>query len=249
MKKNICLIIILCLSVILVSCSNKKNLVNNKREVSSKIDSDLVQQLVGTWEGDGDANYPAYGKYTIEEKDGYLFFDEEKLQIVNTEDNEIFTQTKEENPSYYDFKLNDNKLTVYPSYPVPEGTTGGNLAPMGLVREDDLSIDLSMLVGKWESIDEQEIYYIIIEKVSDSTIKFANNLQNNNNEFLEIEEISKNSILALTSDNKTRYTFIFSEKGEMTSFVGVNADFYKDEKLENTPVGLSKPMIYRKMND
>ena len=47
---------------LLVSCSNKTGLeeehVIRKREVSSEIDMNLVNGIVGNWIGDPDASYP-----------------------------------------------------------------------------------------------------------------------------------------------------------------------------------------------
>jgi hypothetical protein len=112
MKRIVLLIVCSCLSFLLISCSNKKGLEEEEiigiREVSSKIDMDLVSKLVGNWKGDIHASYPAYGKRTIIGRDRYIFFDNQKLQITNTENNLIYTQTSEEKPFYYDFRLTGN---------------------------------------------------------------------------------------------------------------------------------------------
>lgn len=131
------LTILLFISLFLISCSNKNELEEaaNKRNVSSEIDAKLVEKVVGEWVGDTTGNYPTYGKFTITEKNKHLFFDDKKLQITETIDGIIFTQTEEEKPFYYDFKVIDNKLTVYLSYPTKKGFTGGDLASMALIKD------------------------------------------------------------------------------------------------------------------
>ncbi|MDT2831489.1 hypothetical protein P7H62_10915 [Vagococcus carniphilus] len=131
------LTVLLFISLFLISCSNKNELEKaaDKRNVSSEIDAKLVENVVGEWVGDTTGNYPIYGKFTITEKNQFLFFDDKKLQITKTVDDIVFTQTEEEKPFYYDFKVIDKKLTVYPSYSTRKGFTGGLLAPMELIKD------------------------------------------------------------------------------------------------------------------
>lgn len=110
------------------------------------------------------------------------------------------------------------------------------------VQKERINIDF--LYGEWESIDEYTEDYIVIDKLNDDTIKYSDNLERKDSQELKIEEISKDSITALTKDEKTRYRFIFSKEGKLTSFFGVNGDYYADEKPENIPAGLSKPIEY-----
>ncbi|MDT2814777.1 hypothetical protein [Vagococcus carniphilus] len=133
------LTVLLSISLFLISCSNKNELeeATKKRNVSSEIDAKLVENVVGEWVGDIADNYPTYGKFTITEKNQSLFFDDKKLKITKTIDNIIFTQTEEEKPFYYDFKVIDKKLTVYPSYSTRKGFTGGSLAPMELIKDGE----------------------------------------------------------------------------------------------------------------
>ena len=133
------LTVLLSISLFLISCSNKNELEEaaDKRNVSSEIDAKLVKNVVGEWVGDTAGNYPTYGKFTITEKNQSLFFDDKKLRITKTIDGIIFTQTEEEKPFYYDFKVIDKKLTVYPSYSTRKGFTGGSLAPMELIKDGE----------------------------------------------------------------------------------------------------------------
>lgn len=248
-KKIIYLLLLSCFIFVVASCSNKKDLKNDetefKREVSSEIDDDLVEQLVGTWRNDATANYPAQKTSTIHAEDGYIFFEDEKLQITSTNDNQIFSQTDEEEPFYYDFKIDKNKLTVYPSYLVPKGYVGGSLAPMEYIKDETL-VDISMIVGDWESVEESETYYISIEKNSNDSIFYADNLEKKDRQLLKMDEISNDAITALTEDESSRYSFIISNENEITAFMAVNPDYYT-EKGEEIPVGMSKPTKYRKI--
>lgn len=248
-KKIIYLLLLSCFILVVSSCSNKKDLKNDetefKREVSSEIDDDLVEQLVGTWKNDATANYPAQKTSTIHVEDGYIFFDDEKLQITSTNDNQIFSQTDGEKPFYYNFEIDKNKLTVCPSYPVPKGSVGGDLAPMEYIKDETL-VDISMIVGDWKSVEESETYYIRIEKNSDNSILYADNLEKKDIQLLKIDDISNDSISALTEDESSRYSFIISNENEITAFMAVNPDYYT-EKGEEIPVGTSKPIKYKKI--
>lgn len=124
--------------VLLVSCSQKyssKEDVSNKREFSSKIGIDLVDMLIGDWLGDEAKSYEVEGYYKILVSNSYVYFNEKEFQITDTKDNVVFTQTKEDNPFYYDFQITDIKLEVLPLYPVPKGSNRGSLMTMRLVRE------------------------------------------------------------------------------------------------------------------
>ncbi|MHC5374879.1 hypothetical protein ACYSNU_13880 [Enterococcus sp. LJL120] len=245
MRKKFWLVCILFMILLLSSCSNNGGL--EEREVASTIDTELVTKITGDWLGDTTANYPAQGKFTIVEKGGYVFFDGNKLHVIDTINNEIHTQTDGEKPFYYDFKLNDNKLTVYPSYSVPEGMAGGSLAPMDLVRDDEKTTDISTLYGEWVSVEESETYYMSIEKVSDNSIRYADNLENTDSQILEIEEVSRESVTALTEDEASCYSFILSDESDkITVFMGVNPSYYEG-KGEESPTGLSKPIVYKKV--
>lgn len=111
----------------------------------------------------------------------------------------------------------------------------------------NIETDASMLEGNWVSEGEEEIYYIVIKSVTDTSIEYSDNLEEKNSQILEIDSISNDAISTLTQDKKTFYRFIFLEDDKITSFSGVNTDFYKNKKTEEIPVGLSKPITYRKM--
>lgn len=250
MKKTIWLSFILSLTVIMISCSNKKGLeeesFSDKREVSSELNLELVNSLIGDWIGDGNGNYPGYGKRTIIEKDGYIYFGDEKLQIYDTIDNVVLTQTDEESPFFYDFKINEEKLTVYPSYPVPEGMVGGSLAPMEFVRDDGVMIDVTDLYGEWQSIEESSKSYLWIEPVSEGLIQYADNVEKKESQTLTIEEMTENSIVALSEDKTSSYMFTFNNRDELTVLVGAhsNDDILKEEDI---PGGLSVPVKYKRI--
>ena len=249
MKKAIWLSFILSLTVIMISCSNKKGLeeesFSDKREVSSELNLELVNSLVGDWIGDANGNYPGYGKRTITENNGYIYFKDEKLQIYDTIDNVVLTQTDEESPFFYDFKVNKEKLTVYPSYPVPEGMVGGSLAPMEFVRDDGAMIDVTDLYGEWQSIEESSNSYLLIEPVSEGLIQYADNVEKKESQTLTIEEMTENSIVALSEDKTSSYMFTFNNKDELTVLVGAYSN--DDILREDIPGGLSVPAKYKRI--
>ncbi len=250
MKRIVLLIVFSCLSFLLVSCSNKKGLeeeeIIGKRVLSSKIDMDLVNKIVGNRKGDPDTSYPAYGKRTITGKDGYIFFDNQKLQITNTENNVIYTQTSEEKPFYYDFRVIGNKLEVLPSYPVAKGMTGGDLMPIQYVRDDETKIDSSELFGEWQSVDELETHYISIKQVSDGVISYADNLENKDSQILIVQKNLKGTISTLTEDERAIYYFQMLENNMIEVFSQVNENYYTN-RGEDIPVGTSKPIKYKKI--
>ena len=250
MKKITLLIVYSCLSFLLVSCSNKKVLeeeeIIGKREVSSKIDMDLVSKLVGNWKGDTHASYPAYGKRTIIGRDRYIFFDNQKLQITNTENNLIYTQTSEEKPFYYDFRLTGNKLEVLPSYPVPEGMKGGDLMPSQYIKDDETEIDSLELFGEWQSVDQLEAYYISIKQVSAGVISYADNLENKDSQILIVQKNLKGTISTLTEDERANYYFQMFENNMIEVYGQVNENYYIN-RGEDIPVGTPKPIKYKKI--
>lgn len=253
MKKVMMLVVFLFIILMATSCSNKKGIEEEKvrdkrveREISSKIDLDLVRELEGNWKGDVDASYPAYGMRTIIGKDGYIFYDNQKLQITDAEDNVIYTQTSEENPFYYDFRLTGNKLDVLPSYPVLEGMTGGSLMPSQYVRDNEIKKDSSQLIGEWQSVDESENYYVYIKQVSDGVISYADNLEKKDSQILIEQKNSKDSISTLTEDERVIYYFQMLESDTIEVYSQVNENYYAN-KGEDIPVGMSKPIKYKKI--
>lgn len=135
MKKIVKVLLVISIFLILVSFSTKSEQ-SKENQAPSTIDSFLVEQLNSEWIGDSDANYPAQGRKTITQKNGYVYFENEKLQIIETRADIIFTQTKEDNPLFYDFKINKNKLKVLPWHPVSKGKSGGDLKLLEYMRDD-----------------------------------------------------------------------------------------------------------------
>ena len=250
MKKIVYALFISSICLMLVSCSNKRGLeeeeVIKEEEVSTEIDKQLVQQLANNWIGEAEGNYPELAKSDIVEKEGYLFFDNKKLKIISATGNEIFTETEEEKPWHYVFEIEDDQLTVYPSYTVPEGMSGGALAPMTFTRDTGEEMAISTLFGEWQSVEEPGVYYMSIREASDGLINYADNLEQKDSQMLKIEKISNDSILALTEDESSFYQFIFSDKNEITAFMGVNSDYFA-KKGEEIPDGMSKPIKYKRI--
>lgn len=133
MKKYIGNLIFILLIFGVSSCA-KKNETNTKREVSSEINMEVVNNVLGEWVRKPDVNYPGEETITITLENNLIIFEDKTLQIVETTNNIVQTQTSEDKPFYYDFKVEGDELTVYPSYPVPKGDVGGDLAPMTFNR-------------------------------------------------------------------------------------------------------------------
>lgn len=108
-------------------------------------------------------------------------------------------------------------------------------------------VDIDFIYGEWQSINEEKEYYLVIDKINDVTIKYSDNLERKDSQELIIEQATKDSVTALTKDEKTRYSFLVSNDERLTSFFGVNASYYADEKPENIPAGLSKPIEYTQL--
>lgn len=108
-------------------------------------------------------------------------------------------------------------------------------------------VNIDFIYGEWQSINEEKEYYLVIDKINDMTITYSNNLERKDSQELIIEQATKDSVTALTKDEKTRYSFLISNDEILTSFFGVNASYYADEKSENIPAGLSKPIEYTQL--
>ena len=105
-------------------------------------------------------------------------------------------------------------------------------------------IDVTKLYGDWESEGEAETYYMSIKEAGANQIEFADNLAGKDSQILTIDTNADKTITALTSDKANRYQFIFSEDNKITSLNGVNTELKTNKNL----VGLSKPIVYRKIN-
>ncbi len=103
--------------------------------------------------------------------------------------------------------------------------------------------NIDFICGEWQSINKDDDYYMVIDKINDKTIKYSDNLERKDSQELPIEEVSKDSVTALTKDEKNRYSFIYSKNDTLMSFFGVSSSYYS-EKGEKAPEGLSKPIEY-----
>ncbi|HCM88723.1 MULTISPECIES: hypothetical protein [Vagococcus] len=116
-------------------------------------------------------------------------------------------------------------------------------------NENGNRLKISDLAGNWQSQHEPEKYYLSIEKKSSDSIEYADNLEGKEPQLLQLESISQDVISALSEDKETRFTFTFSAENTITASFGVNEAFFSDKKQEDRPVGLSKPIEYKKIID
>jgi hypothetical protein len=137
MKKQIKGLLVISLIIVLGACSKQEKQV--RREVSKDINTELVKKVTGAWLGEGEKEKKIYD---ITYKKKALWINQEELEVTETKDNLVLTQTKKEKPFFYDFKIEGENITVMPSYPVPEGQSGGQLAPIKLIPIDTKEIEV-----------------------------------------------------------------------------------------------------------
>ncbi|MGM0124320.1 hypothetical protein IGI37_001697 [Enterococcus sp. AZ194] len=260
MKKIVIGGVILASVMLLVACSNSEASTQETTQAADdkivKINKNLSSQLVGKWflHTDGEAK-----EYEISESEGYVYFDGEKLKVTETTGNHIHTQTEEKQPLDYVFRLEENKVTVLPSYEVSEGSVGGSLAPIELNRDAVKQVNINKtsstmaeftdLIGEWKSEEEQKTYYIrlSLENETEQTLRYVDNLDGKDSQLLKVEEVSNQVMTALTEDESSRYFFDFSEKNILTAASGINPSYYS-KKGEDVPEGMSKPIRYKKID-
>ena len=115
--------------LLIVSGCAKKDDSKKRREVAKEIDTELVQKLSGVWLGEGEKENNVYD-ISYEKKE--LRINGEKLEITSTDNNWVKSQTKSEKIFFYDFEIEGDTISVYPSFPVDKGQVGGVLAPIKL---------------------------------------------------------------------------------------------------------------------
>ena len=109
-------------------------------------------------------------------------------------------------------------------------------------------VALAQLFGDWESVDEPERYYLSLKEAGNKTIVYAPNLTGEDSLELTVDTNEGNTITALTPDKKNRYQFVFEDEQRITAFFGVNTELNKGKKSQDQLVGLSKPIVYRRVN-
>lgn len=137
MKKQFKGFLVISLIIVLGACSKQEK--QMRREVSKDINTELVKKVTGAWLGEGEKEKKIYD---ITYKKQTLWINQEELEVTETKDNLVLTQTKKEKPFFYDFKIEGENITVMPSYPVPEGQSGGQLAPIKLIPIDTKEIEV-----------------------------------------------------------------------------------------------------------
>lgn len=128
MKKQFKVLLIISLLAVLGACSKQEKQV--RREVSKDINTELVKKVTGAWLAEGEKENKVYD---ITYKKEALWINQEELEVTETENNLVLTQTKKGKLYFYDFQIEGNNITVLPSFPVPEGQVGGVLAPIKLI--------------------------------------------------------------------------------------------------------------------
>ena len=130
--------LLLCVILVVTGCG-KKEVPVKRREISSKLDTELVNKLSGTWLGEGEKEKKIYD---IQADDKEIKINDELLEVTETDNNWVKSQTKSGKIFFYDFEIGESDLIVYPSFPVEEGQVGGVLAPFKLkpVESQEISV-------------------------------------------------------------------------------------------------------------
>lgn len=199
MKKQLKILGVISLVVILGACSKQEKL--KRREVSKDINTELVKKVAGAWLGEGEKEKKVYD---ITYNKQALWINQEELEVTETKENLVLTQTKKEKPFFYDFKIEGENITVMPSHPVPEGQSGGQLASIKLIP-----------------IDKKEIEVHNFEK--DELIKFEETLKTS----LEMFERKEAFLLKMT-----RFTTEGDPIFEMLRFNGEEINYYHDNSKD-----------------
>lgn len=130
--KKLLFIPLLAIAIALTACSNSEHEIEQNQQQPKELQQDLLHQLVGTWEAEGEA-------YTIT-YDGSLWLNEEELTVLGTGDQMVYTELAENEGFSYDFKISEDQVTLYRNYGSEEGflsgeVVGGPLAPIELTRK------------------------------------------------------------------------------------------------------------------
>ena len=130
--------LLLCVILVVTGCG-KKEVPVKRREISSELDKELIKKLSGTWLGEGEKEKKIYD---IQADNKEIKINDELLEVTETDNNWVKSQTKSGKIFFYDFEINEKELTVYPSFPVEEGQVGGVLAPFKLkpIESQEISV-------------------------------------------------------------------------------------------------------------
>lgn len=109
------------------------------------------------------------------------------------------------------------------------------------VKKERINIDF--IYGEWQSVNKEEDCYMVIDKMNDVTLRYSDNLERKDRQELKIAEVSKDSVTALTKDEKIKYNFNLSEEGVLSFSSGVNSAYYTN-KGEDIPAGATEAKKY-----
>lgn len=179
------------------------------------INTALVQIIVGTWFAD---SYD-YGTYVITTNHNKIDFNSIHLTIDFTEENTIYTYETDDKKSHYTFKIQEDKVTVYPTYEVEPNTVGGSLAPIILKKQQHISTE--NILSSWQSTDLDYPAFIQVKATFDPlkiNLRLAKTEGDSINETIPLTLESKkspNSLTYLNADESIRYTFTNDENKQL----------------------------------
>lgn len=200
MRKKMIGLVLLFTIFFLSACrkpSQKKNSIN----------PETVQKITGTWFAD---SYD-YGTYVISSDNQKIVFNSIQLIIDFTEENYIYTYETDDKKSHYTFKIEEDEVTVYPTYEVEPNTAGGSLAPIILRKQQQISTE--NILGSWQSTESDYPAFIQVKATFDPLkidllFTQAEGASNPETIPLTLESEEADSSLTYVNVDKTlRYTF------------------------------------------
>lgn len=180
---------------------------HTRPQEKNSITAETVQKITGTWFAD---SYD-YGTYVITSDNKKIDFNSTHLTIDFTEENTIYTYETDDTKSHYTFKIEEDTVTVYPTYEVEPNAVGGSLAPIILKKQQQIST--KNILGSWQSTESDYPAFIQVKATFDPLkidLLLAKAEGASDREIIPLTLESKKadkSLIYLNSDKSLRYTF------------------------------------------
>lgn len=186
-----------------------------QQPAKKEIDTALVEKLTGHWYSD------SYGSasYLITSENDSIYFDGTNLKIEYTQGNRLIAHVSEDETFHYTFEINDDSAIVYPHFDVSESATGGDLAPIVLKKEQQLSVE--SILGTWYSTESDYPAFIQIKATFNPEsidLVLAKDEHSSENETIPLTFEHKQDhahLLFLNADQTVRFTFSIGKNNHL----------------------------------
>lgn len=185
-------------------------------------DWQLVASVTGEWSG-------AEGLIQIDQKGGYLYLDTLLLEIKSTKDQMVYTHEVSDKKSRYQMVVTDKGLTILPSYKIEqkegERITGGDLAPIELVRNDNDKMTIKKMLGDWQSVEDDYPAYLRVRATDDINAVDVYVTQTSEGPLGEADRLTlelepHENLTFLNEEQSLRYVFSYHEKEQWIFYSG-----------------------------